>query len=101
MEEREFDVVVVGLGGLGSGAAYWLASGGASVLGLEQYELGHDRGASEDHSRIIRLSYHTPQYVALAERAYEAWAAVEADVGERLIVETGGLDLWPPDAAIP
>jgi sarcosine oxidase len=101
MEEREFDVVVVGLGGLGSGAAYWLARGGASVQGLEQFELGHDRGASEDHSRIIRLSYHTPAYVALATRAYEAWAAVEDEAGESLILETGGLDLWPPNAAIP
>src|SRR6188474_2304398 len=101
MAEREFDVVVVGLGGLGSGAAYWLARGGASVQGLEQFELGHDRGASEDHSRIIRLSYHTPAYVALATRAYEAWAAVEDEAGESLILETGGLDLWPPNAAIP
>jgi sarcosine oxidase len=101
MGGREFDCVVVGLGGLGSGAAYWLARGGASVLGLEQFELGHDRGASEDHSRIIRLSYHTQAYVALAVRAYEAWAVVEADAGESLIVETGGLDLWPPGAAIP
>src|SRR5262245_55571913 len=101
MTGHEFDCVVVGMGGLGSGAAYWLARGGAGVLGLEQFELGHDRGASEDHSRIIRLSYHTPQYVALASLAYEAWSAVEAELGERLIVQTGGLDLWPPNAAIP
>ncbi|MGQ0669987.1 MAG: FAD-dependent oxidoreductase, partial [Actinomycetota bacterium] len=61
MPRREFDYVVVGLGGLGSGAAYWLSRrAGAGVLGLEQFELGHERGASQDHSRIIRLSYHTP-----------------------------------------
>jgi sarcosine oxidase len=93
---------VLGLGGIGAGAAYWLARrAGGEVLGLEQFELGHARGESEDHSRIIRLSYHTPGYVRLAERAYEAWSAVEADAAERLILKTGGLDLGPRDSAIP
>ena len=45
---REYDVIVVGLGGIGSGAAYWLAKRGASVLGLEQFEFGHERGSSHD-----------------------------------------------------
>ncbi|MCB0037576.1 MAG: N-methyl-L-tryptophan oxidase, partial [Anaerolineales bacterium] len=55
---------------------------------------------SQDHSRIIRLSYHTPTYVELAKRAYAAWAAVEADAAEPLIIKTGGLDLFPAEAAI-
>jgi sarcosine oxidase len=97
---EEFDAIVVGLGALGSAAACRLAARG-SVLGLEQFELGHDRGASQDHSRIIRLSYHTPGYVRLAKRAYEAWAEIERDADEPLIVRTGGLDLWPAGAAIP
>jgi sarcosine oxidase len=71
------------------------------VVGVEQYSLGHDRGASQDHSRIIRLSYHTPEYVDLAKHAYTAWQQVEAELGEELLVRTGGLDLWPSDAAIP
>lgn len=100
--KREFEYIVIGLGGLGSGAAYWLARrAGAEVLGLEQFALGHDNGASEDHSRIIRLSYHTPAYVELARDAYAAWRAVEEDGDERLLVISGGLDLWPRDAAIP
>jgi sarcosine oxidase len=102
MPEREFEYVVVGLGGLGSAAAYRLARlDGSAVLGLEQFELGHDRGASQDHSRIIRRSYHTPAYVRLAMAAYGAWEEVEADAQEQLIVKTGGLDLWPSDPAIP
>ena len=102
MRGREFEYVVVGLGGLGSAAAYRLARrAGPSVLGLEQFELGHHRGASQDHSRIIRRSYHTPAYVGLADAAYRAWEEVEADADERLIVRTGGLDLWPKDPAIP
>jgi sarcosine oxidase len=97
---RDWDVVVVGLGALGSAAARALARAGASVLGLEQFELGHARGASHDHARIIRRSYHTPGYVRLAGLAYRAWAELEAEVGERLLVTTGGLDLFPPGAAI-
>jgi sarcosine oxidase len=93
-----FDVAVVGLGGLGSGAAYWAARRGARVLGLERFELGHERGASQDHSRIIRLSYHTPAYVRFAQDAYAAWAEVEAASGERLVIRTGGIDLYPPSA---
>ncbi len=97
----EFDVVVVGLGGIGSGAAYWLAKRGARVLGLEQFELGHARGESHDHSRIIRLSYVTPPYVRLAKEAYAAWESLERDAGERVVFQTGGLDIGPRDGAIP
>ena len=72
------------------------------MLGLERYELGHANGASADHSRIIRLSYHRPDYVRLAKRAYATWREVEAEAGgEPIVTITGGLDLWPADAAIP
>lgn len=100
-QRRDFDCIVLGLGGIGSAAAYWLSRRpDVSVLGLEQFELGHVRGESQDHSRIIRLSYHAPEYVRLAMRAYESWAVVEADSGERLILKTGGLDLGPRNGAI-
>ena len=90
---------MIGLGGIGSGAVYWAAKrAGAGVLGLERFELGHERGASQDHSRIIRLSYHTPVYVRFAQDAYAAWADVEDAAGEPLIVRTGGLDLYPESA---
>jgi sarcosine oxidase len=94
------DVAVVGLGGLGSAAAYWLARRGVDVVGFEQFELGHVRGASHDHSRIIRRSYHTREYVRLSAQAYDAWRAVEAESRQRMIMITGGIDLFPPDAAI-
>jgi sarcosine oxidase len=100
MGEDEADVIVLGLGGIGSAAAYWLAKRGARVIGLEQFTLGHDRGESQDHSRIIRLSYHDPQYVRLAQAAYASWAEVERESGDRLVIQTGGLDLFPAGAAI-
>jgi sarcosine oxidase len=99
---RDWDAIVVGLGAIGSGATYWLSrSLGDRVLALEQFDLDHPNGASADHSRIIRLSYHRPDYVRLARRAYETWSEVESEAGERIVTITGGLDLWPPDAAIP
>lgn len=94
------EVVVIGLGGLGSATAYWLARAGVRVMGLEQFELGHVRGASHDHSRIIRRSYHTREYVELTAAAYDAWRVVERDANTPIITQTGGVDLFPPNAAI-
>jgi sarcosine oxidase len=99
---NDWDAIVVGLGAIGSGAAYWLSRRfGDRVLGLEQFELGHTLGAGQDHSRIIRLSYHRPDYVRLARRAYSTWAEVEAESGTRIVTRTGGLDIAPREAAIP
>ena len=85
---------VVGGGGIGSAAAYWLSRrAGADVLCLEQGELGHGRGASEDHSRIIRLGYHSTAYTALTRDAYTAWRDVEAESGVPLVRGTGMLNV--------
>ncbi|OZM71113.1 N-methyltryptophan oxidase [Amycolatopsis antarctica] len=87
-----YRVIVIGCGGLGSSALYRLASElGPGVLGIEQFELGHHRGASQDHSRIIRLAQHEPHYAALAAPAYKAWDEVEAESGQQIVTRTGGL----------
>jgi monomeric sarcosine oxidase len=100
--KRDYEYIVLGLGGLGSGAAYWLSrAAGAEVLGIEQFELGHVRGESQDHSRIIRLSYHTPEYVELAKLAYDAWNTLERESGDRVVLKTGGLDFARHDSRIP
>ena len=94
------NLVVVGLGALGSATAWEATRRGLSVIGFEQFELGHERGASHDTSRILRHSYHTPHYVELTFRAYDAWAELERDSGITLVTQAGGVDLFPPDAAI-
>jgi sarcosine oxidase len=97
----DYEYIVLGLGGIGSAAACWLARrAGGDVLGLEQFAIGHVRGASQDHSRIIRLSYHTPGYVALAQAANATWSEIERDTGEELLIRTGGLDFGPRGGAI-
>ena len=92
---ESFDVAVVGMGALGSAAAYHLALKGVNVVAFEQFELGHVRGASHDTSRIIRTSYGAPEYVRLAKSAYKDWADFEAVAGEQFVTTTGGLIFFP------
>ncbi len=94
---RCYEVIVIGCGGLGSAALYRLSKElGPAVLGLEQFGLGHERGASQDHSRIIRLAQHQSQYAALARDAYEAWYEIERESGVRVLLKTGGLVIEDP-----
>src|SRR3954453_13850620 len=93
-----YDVLVLGLGGMGSAAAAHLAGRGARVLGLERFGPAHDRGSSHGGSRIIRqASFEGPAYVPLLRRAYELWDRLEADSGRDLLTRTGGLYLGPPE----
>ena len=89
MAER-YDVVVVGVGGMGSAALYHLARRGKRVLGLERFDVPHDLGSSHGLTRIIRLAYFEhPGYVPLMRRAYELWRELEVEAGERLLHVTG------------
>lgn len=98
---RRVDDIVLGLGGMGSAAAYHLARRGRRVLGLEQFDLLHGRGSSHGLTRIIRLAYHEdPAYVPLLRRAYELWHELEAHAGERLLITTGSLEGGPSDGVI-
>ncbi len=100
MTGKQYDVGIIGLGALGSSSAWHASRRGMSVLGLEQFEFGHDLGASHDTSRIIRHSYHRPNYVALTFAAYDDWYDLEAETGESFVTIAGGLDLFPQDAYI-
>ena len=98
---RRFDVIVVGLGGMGSAAAAHAASRGKRVLGLEQFQPAHDQGSSHGRSRVIRLAYFEhPAYVPLLRRAYELWRRLEERTGRRLLQITGGLMIGSPDSDV-
>ncbi len=93
---RSFDVIVIGLGAMGSAALFHLARRGRSVLGLERFDIPHDRGSSHGVTRIIRLAYYEhPSYVPLLRRAYELWRELERAAGERLLHVTGAVDAGP------
>ena len=88
------DVIVLGLGAMGSAAAYHLAARGVRVLGIEQFTSPHDLGSSHGGSRIIRQAYfESPDYIPLVLRAYELWRKLEVDSGTRLLHITGGMTL--------
>lgn len=94
-----YDVIVIGVGGMGSAAAYHLATRGQRVLGLEKFTPAHNRGSSHGGSRIVRQSYfEDPAYVPLLLRSYELWAKLAADSDREVIRLTGGLYLGPPDS---
>jgi sarcosine oxidase len=94
-----YDIIVVGVGGMGSSALFHLARRGARVLGLEQFEIPHDLGSSHGLTRIIRLAYwEHPAYVPLVLRAYELWRGLEQLTGEPLLVTTGSVDAGPPES---
>jgi monomeric sarcosine oxidase len=97
MTSNTFDVIVVGGGIMGSAAAYYAARDGASVLLLEQFDLTHERGSSNDHSRIIRYAYDHPIYVELMRAAFKLWHELEAASGEQLYIRTGGIDIAHPN----
>ncbi|TCP20726.1 sarcosine oxidase [Scopulibacillus darangshiensis] len=94
-----YDVIIIGLGAMGSTSAYQLAKRGQKVLGLEQFGPAHDKGSSHGGSRIIRQSYfEDPAYVPLLLRAYELWDEIGRESGEEVLTVTGGLMMGPPDS---
>jgi sarcosine oxidase len=96
-----YDVIVAGVGAMGSAATYHLARRGVRVLALERFDIPHAMGSSHGHNRIIRLAYfEDPAYVPLLRRAYELWRETEAAAGEQLLYITGGVDAGPEGGRI-
>jgi sarcosine oxidase len=94
-----YDVIVIGLGGMGSAAAYRLAQRGLRVLGLDRHPPVHDQGSSHGSSRITRQAYfEDPAYVPLLLRAAELWPQIEADSGRTVVLWTGGVMVGRPDS---
>jgi len=92
--KTDFAYIVLGCGGIGSAALYWLARrAGTDVLGIEQFKLFHHNGGSQDHSRIIRLAYHQEKYARLTPYTYAAWATVAEESGVNPVTITGGVQI--------
>lgn len=93
-----FDVVVVGIGTMGSAACEALARRGASVLGLDQFDIPNAQGAHSGASRMFRMAYYEhPDYVPLLRRSLELWLDLERRSGTRLLYQTGALYMSPPN----
>ena len=89
---RKADVVVVGLGAVGSATLYQLARRGLRAIGIDRYDPPHSLGSSHGESRITRLAVgEGDAYIPLVRRSHALWRMLEAESGERLMLETGGL----------
>ena len=95
------DVIVAGLGAMGSAAVYHLARRHRAVLGLDQFAPPHSFGSSHGETRIIREAYFEhPTYVPMLQRAYELWTELEKSAGRSLFLQTGGLMIGPPEGIV-
>jgi sarcosine oxidase len=98
---QSYDVIVLGLGGVGSATAAALAAGGYRVLGIDQYAPPHSRGSSHGETRVIRKAYFEhPDYVPMLSRAYELWTQLEQETGRQLYFPTGLLQIGPADGEV-
>lgn len=97
----KYDVIVIGVGSMGSATCYELARRGVKVLGLERFSIPHSMGAHGGMSRIIRMAYFEhPDYVPLLQHAYAKWAQLEKDFGRKVFHRVGGLYLGAPDSIV-
>jgi sarcosine oxidase len=93
---ERWDVIVTGLGAMGSAAVRELARRGLRVLGLDRYAPPHAHGSTHGRTRIIREAYFEhPAYVPLVQRAERLWMELEREAGAPLFVRTGGLMIGP------
>jgi sarcosine oxidase len=96
-----FDVVVCGLGVMGSATLRELSRRGLRVLGIDRFAPGHDRGSSHGATRVIRLDYFEhPSYVPLLRRAYELWHELEQSSDQKCIHITGIVEIGAPDGTL-
>ena len=96
-----YDAAIIGLGAMGSAAAWHLARRGVSVIGFDQFRPPHNLGSSHGESRVIREAYYEdPSYVPLVQRAYELWGELGAETDQTLLRETGALMVSEADGLL-
>ena len=101
MSNTSFDVIVLGVGGVGSAALDQLAGRGLRVLGIDRFPPGHDRGSSHGRTRLIRQAYFEhPDYVPLLRRTYELWADLSERSGTTLYHQVGILQAGRADGTV-
>ncbi len=97
----DFDVIIIGLGAMGSSAALQLSRNNKKVLGIDRFAPPHTFGSSHGQTRIIREAYFEhPLYVPLVQRAYDLWFDMEKETGKELFLKTGGMMIGSPESEL-
>ena len=95
------DVIVVGLGAMGSNAAWRLAERGLRVLGIDRFTPGHVQGSSHGHSRLFRVAcLEHPNLVTMARRSRELWLELEQKTGRHVFDQTGAISIGPAESPL-
>ena len=95
-----YDLIIIGLGGMGSAALYQAAKRGANVLGIDRFTPPHENGSSHAETRVTRLAVgEGPQYIPLVARSHEIWGELEAETGQKLLFQPGGYIICPQENA--
>ncbi|MGI4788123.1 MAG: N-methyl-L-tryptophan oxidase [Janthinobacterium lividum] len=98
--ENSYDVIVLGLGAMGSAATYQLGRKGVRVLGIDQFSPPHTHGSSHGDTRVTRQAIGEGEaYTPLALRSNEIWREIEKQTDQELYVATGGLIIGDPSSA--
>ncbi|AOY74263.1 sarcosine oxidase (plasmid) [Arthrobacter sp. ZXY-2] len=101
VSETDADVIVVGLGALGSSTAWRLAHRGVKVLGIERFSPGHSQGSSHGHSRLFRVAcLEHPNLVTMARRSRDLWQELEKQTGRVIFDETGAISIGPASSPV-
>jgi len=98
---KSHEVIIAGLGAMGSAAAFHLARRGRAVLGFDRFAPPHTLGSSHGRTRIIREAYFEhPAYVPIVQRAYQLWVELESAARTTLLLKTGGLMIGRPESEV-
>jgi sarcosine oxidase len=96
--EGQYDVIVIGVGGIGSATIYQLAKRGYSVLGLEKFGIPHTKGSSHGITRTLSLTKaRGPDYVPIAKKSLDLWQELEDESGQDLYFDCGHIRAWPSE----
>ncbi|CAM5248964.1 Monomeric sarcosine oxidase [Streptomyces xanthochromogenes] len=98
-ESVDVQVIVTGGGAIGLASAWEVARRGRSVLVLERFSRGHDRGSSAGLERQWRVQYSEERWSRLALETLPRWRELEAAGGRRLVHHTGSLWFGRPGVA--
>jgi monomeric sarcosine oxidase len=94
----KYEVIILGAGIMGSATAHKLSKTQKKILLLEQFPIQHNNGSSHGQTRIIRQTYTEKHFSELMKSAYKLWNDFEKEIGDHLILKTGGIDFGPENS---
>lgn len=92
MTQTHYDLIVAGLGAMGSAALYQASKRGVKALGIDRFHPPHNLGSSHGDTRITREAIGEGEmYMPLVKRSNVIWRELEAATGQTLFHRSGGL----------